>query len=147
MNHTAIITGLTAAALVIGAAWRLSYDSAGLPGQIIFDTPRQPLLTRRPHPAGAVPFGQTELTAPTGRELFTRHCAHCHGQNGDGQSYVSCYPGMPAVGNIQTNERNNDERYLILLEGRASMPSFRHRLSPTELEELRSFLPTLLPQP
>lgn len=147
MNHTALIIGLTAVTLMTGIAWRLGGDSAGLPGQLIFDTPRQPLLTRRPHPAGTIPFGQTERTAPTGRELYTRHCAHCHGQNGDGQSYVSHYPGMSAVGNLQTNERSNDERYLILQEGRAAMPAFRHRLSPAELRELRTFLPTLLHQP
>ncbi len=135
---------LTAAAL-----WRIDFDRTGQPARIVFDTPAKELSTRRPHPQDSIPFGDAPDTpTSSGPELFTAHCAHCHGVDGSGSSYVSRYPGMPSVGNLTASERSQEEQHLILKEGRGAMPAFSSRLSPADIRALLQHIRSLItPQP
>lgn len=134
-------------ALLVGIAiWRICGDTAGQPPLLISDMSGPRLQTRSPHPAGTVPLNGEPITPTgTGAELFAAHCAHCHGNNGDGQSYISRYPGMPAVGNLQTSERPQSELHQILNEGRGSMPAFHQRLRDADRLEILNHLHTLKP--
>ncbi len=140
--------GLLTICVLISAIviWRICGDTAGQPPLLINDMSGPLLHTRSPHPAGTVPLNG-EPTAPTGTgaELFAVHCAHCHGNSGDGQSYISRYPGMPAVGNLQTSERPQPELHQIISDGRGAMPAFRQRLRDADRLEILNHLRTLQP--
>ena len=135
---------LTAAAL-----WRIDFDRTGQPARIVFDTPAEELSTRRPHPKDSIPFGGAPDTpTDSGPELFTAHCAHCHGADGSGSSYVGRYPGMPSVGNLTASARSQEEQHLILKEGLGAMPAFNSRLSPADIRALLQHIHSLItPQP
>lgn len=94
-------------------------------------------------PPGAIPFG--EATAPRPADpLFLNNCAACHGSNGNGQSFVSNYPGMPAVGDLTTTTKTTAELLHSLQHGRGAMPAFRNRLSQQEAETLIQHIRTQL---
>lgn len=136
-----LITGL----LALAAIWRIGLDRAGQPARPVFDTPARPSVPRSPHPAGVVPFGAATTATGSGAELFSIHCAHCHGAAGNGHSYTAAQPGMPAVGNLQTTERTAEELRLILENGRGAMPAFEPRLRAADHHELLMHIHTLKP--
>ncbi len=129
------------------ALWRTQFDRSGQPPLLIADSHIKPSpYPIRPHPAATVPLGEEPCTPTTpATELYTAHCAHCHSSNGDGLSYVSSYPGMPAVGNLQTSERSADELRLIIDDGRGAMPAHRHRLRAADRAALTDYVITIRP--
>ena len=128
------------------AVWRICGDTAGQPPLLISDMSGPELQTRSPHPAGTVPLnGEPVTPTGTGAELFAAHCAHCHGSTGDGRSYIGSYPGMPAVGNLQTSERPQSELHQIINDGRGAMPAFRQRLREPDRLEILNHIHTLKP--
>lgn len=127
---------------VAAAIWRIGPDTSGQPARLVFDTPDRQLSIRTPHPVSSIPFGPATSPTGNGAELFARHCAHCHGTNGSGQSYVSRYAGMPSVGNLQTSERSAQELHHILRDGRGAMPAFGQRLQNTDRNRLIDFIHT-----
>ena len=131
--------------LALAAALRIGFDYSGQPTRLVFDTPEQALTTRRPHPAGVVPYGTETPATGTGAELFAIHCAHCHGTDGSGRSYTARTPGMPAVGNLITSERPAEEQSLILEEGRGAMPAFHQRLRTDNRRALLQHIQSLKP--
>ncbi|MBR3926112.1 MAG: cytochrome c [Akkermansia sp.] len=140
---TIIIT--LALILTAAALWRIDFDRTGQPARIVFDTPAEELSTRRPHPKDSIPFGEAPDTpTDSGPELFTAHCAHCHGADGSGNSYVSRYPGMPSVGNLTASERTQEEQHLIIKEGRGAMPPFSSRLSPADIRALLQLIHSII---
>ncbi len=146
MKYSPAIIISLALILTAAALWRIDFDRTGQPARIVFDTPEEELSTRRPHPKDSIPFGDTPDTpTASGLELFTAHCAHCHGADGSGSSYVSRYPGMPSVGNLTASERTQEEQHLILNEGRGAMPAFNSRLSPTDILALLHHIRSLIP--
>lgn len=92
------------------------------------------------HPAAAPPVGTVPFGPPPApreaAQLFTNHCAVCHGANGNGQSYTAAYPGMPAVGNLTTIRKSAPELKQSLREGRGAMPAFHNKLQETEIDSL-----------
>ena len=135
-----IITGSAA----LTALWNIFLNPHVQSARVTFDTPVQALSTRRPHPQGSIPIAPATTATGTGAELFIAHCTHCHGSDGNGQSYVSRYAGMPAVGNLTTSERSPEEISQILHEGRGAMPAFGSRLRPSDLQELLLYITTHL---
>ena len=121
-------------------------------------TAREPVLlvqdmalpSTAPHPPAAVPIGTVPFGAPPPQreaaQLFTNHCAVCHGMNGTGQSYTAAYPGMPAVGNLTTIRKPAPELLHSLREGRGAMPSFHNKLQETEIDSLIHHILTHLQQ-
>lgn len=94
-------------------------------------------------PAGVVPFGEAAAPRPAA-PLYHNNCATCHGITGNGQSYVSNYPGMPAVGDLTATNKTTEELLHSLQNGRGAMPAFRNRLSPQEAEALIHHIHTQL---
>ena len=93
-------------------------------------------------PAGVVPYGATTLPAAPTQQLYSYHCAACHAADGSGQSYVSRYSGMPAVGNLQHPTAETTEQLRIIREGRGAMPAFTNRLSDAEIQALHQHIIT-----
>ena len=118
----------------------LQLTSAGRqPIQLIPDMTTAPAYPQQAPPEGAVPFGAARPALPA-HQLFRNHCAACHGNNGNGQSYVANYSGMPAVGNLTTTTKSPPELKNSLLNGRGAMPAFRNRLNNTEADSLIQYI-------
>lgn len=128
------------------ALWRIRFDRSGQPPLLMADTHLEPSpYPGRAHLPGTVPLGGEPATPSfPAAELYTAHCAHCHGRSGNGESYLSRYPGMPAVGNLQTSERTADELSLIIDDGRGAMPAHRHRLRTADRAALTDYIITTL---
>ena len=129
---------LTAAALLI-----LPTTTAP-PIQLIQDMAAPHPSTRSAPPTGVVPFGTTAPAPLPAHQLYSYHCAACHGADGSGQSYVSHYSGMPSVGNLQSPTSDTAEQLRIIREGRGAMPAFGKRLSEAEILALHQHIHTHL---
>lgn len=118
-------------------------STAQQPVQFISDMSTEPSRPRLAPSAGAVPFGTPRPALPADK-LFLYHCAACHGNAGNGQSYVAAYEGMPAVGDLTTINKTPAELKQSLLQGRGAMPAFRNRLNDTEADSLIRYIITHL---
>ncbi|MBR5876569.1 MAG: cytochrome c [Akkermansia sp.] len=103
--------------------------------QIIPDMATAAAHTGQAPPAGTVPFGPARKAQPAA-VLYRHHCAVCHGNTGNGQSYVAAYEGMPAIGDLTTTTKTEPELIHSLLHGRGAMPAFRNRLNDAEASSL-----------
>ncbi len=130
---------------LLTALWRIQFDRSGQPPLLISDT-HIPTSARaaRPHPSGTIPQGDESTTTSNTAELYRIHCAHCHGSNGNGQSYTGRYPGMPTVANLTNSERSATELHQIISDGRGAMPAFRHRLPANHHTSLTDYILTTL---
>lgn len=131
---------LTATLLVL----QTQYGGAA-PVQLISDMAYEaPAIQKRlAPPPGAIYFGEPLPPRPADT-LFLHNCSACHGASGNGQSYVSQYPGMPTVGNLTTTTKTTHELLHSLQNGRGAMPAFRNRLRPQEAEALINHIHTQL---
>ena len=89
---------------------------------------------------------QSVAPAPDGRALYTRHCAACHGEQGDGSGVAARFlfpkPRNMASGSFRlVSTRNNvptrDDLHAVLLRGMpgSAMPPWKH-LAPTDRDAL-----------
>jgi mono/diheme cytochrome c family protein len=71
-------------------------------------------------PAGANPFAGSRDAAAAGRKLFSRHCAECHGEDGQGGRRA------PAVDSERVRQASPGALFWFLTNGRlaAGMPSW-----------------------
>ena len=126
-------------------------------------TPPEP-VAQAPAPPPAPPDAQAGLqwdavaARALGRGLFLRHCATCHGIDGDGAGEAARYlPRRPRdfrngsymfrstpSGHLPT-EDDLEGTVALGLPG-TDMPAFRARLSPVELTTLARYLMTLSPR-
>lgn len=102
------------------------------------------------HPLGDVPqrYSQTQLdsVAPTlrnplqrnaqvmarGKLMFERHCAACHGVQGDGKGPVvgpGKFPFAPALNAAPTQARSDGYIYAVIDVGRGLMPPYGARIT------------------
>lgn len=109
------------------------------PVLLIQDMTHTPTHLQQAPPAGVVPFGEPRPALAADR-LFLYHCAACHGNTGNGQSYVAAYNGMPTVGNLSTLNKPPAELKHSLLHGRGAMPAFRNRLNQQEADSLIPYI-------
>lgn len=112
------------------------------PIQLIQDMAEPRPGARITPPAGVVPYGTTASAPLPAQQLYSYHCAACHGTDGSGQSYISHYSGMPSVGNLQSPTSETEEQLRIIREGRGAMPAFGKRLSEAEIQTLHQHIIT-----
>ncbi len=131
------VCAFVAALLCCGLAlllWRSLFDFEGLPERLMKD------MTTRPIPApplpGRVPYEADAPPMADATVLFAIHCAHCHGEDGSGRSYVAAQPGMPDVSDLRSNPAPAARKHQSLVEGRGAMPAFGRRLPAPALETL-----------
>lgn len=74
----------------------------------------------------------------TGAEIYSAHCASCHGSDGGG----GVGPRLSGGAVVDAYPEVADE-IAIVSEGRGRMPSFGNRLSPSELEQVVEYTRTL----
>ena len=108
--------------------------------QLIQDMYATPSRPRTAPPAGSLPYGEVAISEDSAPTLFTNHCATCHGNTGDGHSYVSAYPGMPGVGNLTTTAKSAPELNHSIFHGRGAMPAFQNRLNEAEISTLTNYI-------
>jgi cytochrome c6 len=73
-----------------------------------------------------------------GRELYTMHCANCHGQTGNG-----VMPGAPDLSNIQTTMQPDVALLGSLKAGKNAMPAYVGILTDRDLLDVIAFMRTL----
>jgi mono/diheme cytochrome c family protein len=115
-------------------------DAQGPSVQLNQDMHLAPSRPRSAPPAGSIPYGELNSTVHPASVLFNNHCASCHGSNGNGQSYVASYPGMPGVGNLSTSSKSLSELQNSIRNGRGAMPTFQRRLSEPEILILTDYI-------
>jgi mono/diheme cytochrome c family protein len=73
-----------------------------------------------------------------GQELFDKHCAKCHGENGKGEPMRPTLPQLPDFANVEWHRQRDDARLLVsILDGRArEMPAFRDKVTAGEARDL-----------
>ena len=67
-----------------------------------------------------------EQQAEGARPLYDRHCAQCHGRNGEGNI-------GPSFDGVKERLPDPADHETVVAEGRAQMPSFEGVLSPAEI--------------
>lgn len=97
-------------------------------------------IRRQPPPPGSLPYGEHAVPAIPPRLLYERKCAICHGTNGRASSYTAAHPDMPAVGDLASTDKQEDELRLIMMDGRGAMPAFASRLSEQAADALLAYI-------
>lgn len=64
------------------------------------------------------------IQPPTGRELFVRHCASCHGTEGRGDGSVADFlrNAPPDLTQIQKQGRFDETNLMMIIDGRRVVP-------------------------
>ena len=74
-----------------------------------------------------------------GGQLYSRHCAACHGANG-----VPVMPGAPNLTRPEAMMRSDGSVAAVIRTGRMSMPGFRGILKDSEVYDVIAFMRTLI---
>jgi mono/diheme cytochrome c family protein len=94
------------------------------------------VLTSRPM-AGAASPG----IARTAAELYTKHCASCHGKDGGAKTLKAKFNHARDLTDPVWQERASDERlFNTIMKGKEKMPGFSKKLSEQEIESLVSYV-------
>jgi len=82
-------------------------------------------------PAGAASLDR-------GRQLYTSHCANCHGERG-----TPVWPGTPDFKHTTTLLRPDAQLIAVIRRGKGVMPAYAGILRDSELADLVAYLRTL----
>lgn len=74
-----------------------------------------------------------------GGQLYSRHCAGCHGASG-----VPVMPGAPNLTRPEAMMRSDGSVAAVIRTGRMSMPGFRGILRDSEVYDVIAFMRTLI---
>lgn len=91
------------------------------------------------------PLTADATTLATGKKLFLKECASCHGKKGKGDGPSAADLDVP-VGNFAsdaTQEQSDGALFWKTSEGRKPMPSFKKKFSETQIWQLVIFMRTL----
>lgn len=79
------------------------------------------------------PLENNDLNLAKGKVLYSRFCAPCHGEQGDGQGLVGVkYKGVPSFSAGRVAELPAGHIYHVIAEGRGRMMPYGSQLNPTE---------------
>jgi len=73
-----------------------------------------------------------------GRQLYTSHCANCHGERG-----APVWPGTPDFKHTATLLRSDAQLIAVIRRGKGVMPAYAGILRDRELLDLVAYLRTL----
>ena len=102
-----------------------------------------------------VPEKNKKMTNPTkgdaemlkvGKQLFSKHCAVCHGKAGagDGSKAAQLKTAMEDMSQAVVQDQTDGELYYKLAEGRDEMPTFKKKIPDSEeLWSIVSYIRTL----
>jgi mono/diheme cytochrome c family protein len=100
------------------------------------------------------PLSASDANSNAAKQIFTDHCANCHGDSGKGDgSDAMMYDPPPAdlTDAARMSKVTDGEIYYQITEGRKPMPSFKKRLTEQQRWQLvmlvRSFAGTPSPPP
>jgi mono/diheme cytochrome c family protein/uncharacterized membrane protein len=87
-------------------------------------------------------------TTPAARDIFQRHCAKCHGKDGNGNPGRTSFPGIPNFTATSWQAQRSDAQLLTsILEGKGDdMPAFTQKIKEEParglVAHIRAFAPT-----
>lgn len=90
-------------------------------------------------PEGAVKHSVRADTPETqgkdGKFLYEENCSVCHGSDGAA--------GIANAANLRISRMDSIDVYVIITNGKSSMPPFQEKLSKEEIKKLRTYVQTL----
>ena len=87
--------------------------------------------------------GSKSADVAKGEKVFVRHCAGCHGSEGEGDGYLLLGP-EPANLTRPTTKKKSDVMLLQTIhEGKPNMPSWKTRLSEADSRAVLAYIRTL----
>lgn len=93
------------------------------------------------------PVPKNKTTIKSGKQLFLKYCAACHGNNGQGGGILSSNLN-PKPANLKERAGNHSDGDFAwkITNGRGSMPAFKDQLSENEIWQLTNFIQSLKTQ-
>jgi len=85
------------------------------------------------------PFGFSDSTRLSGKNLFNLNCKSCHGEPGKNNA-VKLVPVPPDPASLQMQKNSDGAIFTKVVEGRGPMPSFKNTLSASDVWKIVSFL-------
>lgn len=82
-------------------------------------------------------FGQS------GASLFKSRCAACHGADGKGDTGIGRSMHMKSLGSADVQKLSDKELTTIISDGKGAMPSYKGKLSGSEIKELVGYIRVL----
>jgi mono/diheme cytochrome c family protein len=83
-------------------------------------------------------------SARSAAELYTKHCASCHGKDGQAKTVKAKFNHARDLTDPAWQEKANDERlFNTIMNGKRKMPGFGKKLSEQEIDSLVSYVRSL----
>jgi len=80
-------------------------------------------------------FASFQDAALSGKEIFTKKCQRCHGEDGSKQKF--------GAKNLQISRMKFEDMVTLIASGKKPMPSFRNKLSADEIELVANYVISL----
>lgn len=78
-----------------------------------------------------------------GRQIFIKHCAGCHGPEGNGDGYLLLGPDPANLTRSATKKKSDAILLQTIHEGKPNMPSWKGRLSEEESRAVLAYIRAL----
>ena len=79
----------------------------------------------------------------SGKMIFLRHCAGCHGPKGKGDGYMMLGPDPANLTRPSTTQKSDMALLETIHEGKPNMPSWKLRLSEEDSRAVLAYIRTL----
>lgn len=79
----------------------------------------------------------------SGKMIFTRHCAGCHGPEGKGDGYMMLGPDPANLTRSSTTQKSDAMLLQTIHEGKSNMPSWKLRLSEDDSRAVLAYIRSL----
>jgi len=79
----------------------------------------------------------------SGKMVFARHCAGCHGPQGKGDGYMMLGPDPANLTRPSTTQQSDATLLQTIHEGKPNMPSWKRLLSEEESRAVLAYIRTL----
>lgn len=103
-------------------------DSTAATDLMVYDIPKDSIAIAERELTNPVP--QNKKSLAEGKELYTRYCLHCHGENGKGDGLVAAaYKGVP---NGYRKDMNDGHIFHVITHGKGRMWPHGSQVNPEE---------------